>query len=88
MADISDEEFERMTTLVKSKEEEVKKLEKDHKLGIVAHGKQGMFGDNNTPKPGMLDIKEKYKWEAWNDVKGMDKQTARHKFAELAAQFL
>ena len=86
--EITDEEFERMTTLVKSKEAEVVKLEKDHKLGIFSHGKQGLIGDNNTPKPGMFAIKEKFKWEAWTNLKGMDKQTARRKFTELAAQFL
>jgi diazepam-binding inhibitor (GABA receptor modulating acyl-CoA-binding protein) len=32
--------------------------------------KQGIHGDNETPKPGMLDFKGKAKWEAWTQNKG------------------
>ena len=30
-----------------------------------------------TAKPGMLDIKAKYKWEAWNQLKGARRPHAR-----------
>ena len=33
---------------------------------IYALYKQGTIGDNTTEKPGMLDLKAKAKWEAWN----------------------
>ena len=84
---ITDEEFDRITDIVKTREDDIKKLGKDEKLAIYAHGKQGRFGDNNDPKPGMLDIKEKFKWEAWTDIKGMDKQVARQKFMEFAKAY-
>ncbi|KAI9319744.1 acyl-CoA-binding protein-like protein [Dichotomocladium elegans] len=32
--------------------------------------KQATVGDNNTSKPGMFDLKAKYKWQAWEDLKG------------------
>lgn len=39
-------------------------------LELYALYKQGTVGDNTTPKPGMLDMKGKAKWGAWNDKKG------------------
>jgi diazepam-binding inhibitor (GABA receptor modulating acyl-CoA-binding protein) len=52
------------------------KMGKKHMLLIVGHVKQGNFGDNTTPKPGMFAIKDKMKWEAWNKLKGMSQQAA------------
>ena len=86
--EISDAEFVAMLEKVKTREEDVKKLATDHKLAIYAHGKQGDIGDCNESKPGMLKVKEKFKWEAWTGLKGMDKQTGRRKFTELAKDFL
>jgi len=37
-------------------------------------------------KPGMMDIKAKYKWDAWNELKGLSKEKAMEKYlAELDA---
>jgi diazepam-binding inhibitor (GABA receptor modulating acyl-CoA-binding protein) len=33
--------------------------------------KQANVGDNTTAKPGMLDMKGKAKWSAWEEKKGM-----------------
>ncbi|KAM6967777.1 acyl-CoA-binding domain-containing protein 7 [Aplochiton taeniatus] len=38
--------------------------------------KQAIFGDIHVDKPGMMDIKGKAKWEAWNSRKGMSKDDA------------
>lgn len=38
--------------------------------------KQGTVGDCNTSKPGILDQKGRYKWDAWNNKKGMPKEEA------------
>ena len=48
--------------------------------------KQGTIGDVNTPRPGMLDIKGKAKWDAWNKKKGMDQREAKEKYVVLVAQ--
>lgn len=48
-------------------------LSKDKKLEIYSLGKQGEHGDCNIPRPGMFDIKGKFKWDAWNARKGEDK---------------
>uniref|UniRef100_A0A8D2FMT1 ACB domain-containing protein n=1 Tax=Theropithecus gelada TaxID=9565 RepID=A0A8D2FMT1_THEGE len=38
--------------------------------------KQAIIGDINIEYPGMLDLKSKAKWEAWNLHKGLSKEDA------------
>lgn len=45
--------------------------------------KQATVGDNNDAKPGMFDLKGKYKWEAWNKRKGLSKEDAQKEYIEL-----
>uniref|UniRef100_A0A914Y350 ACB domain-containing protein n=1 Tax=Panagrolaimus superbus TaxID=310955 RepID=A0A914Y350_9BILA len=63
--------------------DKVKKLKQspnnDELLELYALYKQGTVGDNTTPKPGMLDMKGKAKWNAWDGKKG----TAQDKAKEL-----
>jgi diazepam-binding inhibitor (GABA receptor modulating acyl-CoA-binding protein) len=49
------------------------KLSNDEQLAFYGLYKQANIGDNNTSKPGFYDPKGKYKWEAWNKVKGKSK---------------
>ncbi|XP_069683841.1 acyl-CoA-binding protein homolog [Periplaneta americana] len=53
-------------------------------LELYALFKQATVGDNNTEKPGMLDLKGKAKWEAWNGKKGMTKEAAMEAYVALA----
>ncbi|KAI5481269.1 acyl-CoA-binding protein, ACBP [Pseudohyphozyma bogoriensis] len=57
---------------------------------LVFYGlfKQAKEGDNEKPKPGMLDFAGKAKWEAWNKNKGLDAETAKHKYVEYFLQVL
>ena len=52
-------------------------------LKLYALFKQATDGDNDTKKPGMFDIKEQFKWTAWNDVKGISKDDAQQKYIDL-----
>lgn len=45
-------------------------------------------GDCNTPKPGFTDVVNKYKWNAWNQLKKMPKKEAEKKYIELVNQLL
>nr|BAN20520.1 diazepam binding inhibitor, putative [Riptortus pedestris] len=60
--------------------EKVKELTKrpsdEELLELYALFKQATVGDNNTSKPGLLDLKGKYKWEAWDKKKGLSKDAA------------
>merc|ERR1739838_1195823 len=66
--------------------EEVKaltKLTNDEKLALYALFKQTTVGDCNTEKPGMLDMKGKAKWEAWNGKKGTSTHDADAAYVKL-----
>merc|ERR1711953_278276 len=69
--------------------EEGKKLSKepsnDEKLQVYSLYKQCTVGDCNTDKPGMLDMKGKAKWEAWNKPKGMSQDEADAAYIKLVA---
>lgn len=41
------------------------------------------MGDNTTAKPGVFDLKGKYKWQAWEDLKGWE--DAEKQYIELAS---
>lgn len=78
-----------MSTEAKFQEaaENAKKLTKrpsdDELLELYALYKQATVGDNDTAKPGMLDLKGKAKWEAWSNKKGVSKQAAMEAYIEL-----
>ncbi|XP_045875856.1 acyl-CoA-binding protein [Meles meles] len=48
----------------------------DEMLFIYGHYKQVTVGDVNTERPGLLDLKGKAKWDAWNQLKGTSKEDA------------
>ena len=60
----------------------------DVRLTLYGLGCQGKQGDCNTNKPGMFEIKEKLKWEAWMKIKGKDQKQAQKEFVELAKKIL
>ena len=44
------------------------------------------MGDCNTDKPGMLDVKGKAKWEAWNGKKGISAGDADAAYVKLVGE--
>jgi diazepam-binding inhibitor (GABA receptor modulating acyl-CoA-binding protein) len=67
--------------------EEVKNLKtkpnNDELLKLYALFKQGSVGDCNTSRPGMLDLKGKAKWDAWNALKGKSQDDAKNDYVAL-----
>lgn len=55
-------------------------------LILYALFKQGVTGDNNTDKPGIFDLKGRYKWDAWTKNKGMSKEEAQKRYIEHVKQ--
>ena len=45
--------------------ENVMALSNEEKLAFYSLYKQGTVGDNNIDRPGWLDIRGQYKWDAW-----------------------
>nr|XP_056713074.1 acyl-CoA-binding domain-containing protein 7 [Euleptes europaea] len=50
--------------------------------------KQSIVGDINIECPGMLDLKGKAKWEAWNNKKGMSKEDAMKAYISKAKELI
>eukprot|EP00208_Stichococcus_sp_RCC1054_P004529 CAMPEP_0206149346 /NCGR_PEP_ID=MMETSP1473-20131121/37732_1 /ASSEMBLY_ACC=CAM_ASM_001109 /TAXON_ID=1461547 /ORGANISM="Stichococcus sp, Strain RCC1054" /LENGTH=132 /DNA_ID=CAMNT_0053546803 /DNA_START=449 /DNA_END=847 /DNA_ORIENTATION=- len=79
---VSQEEFDKAA-------EEAKALPKntsnDDQLILYGLFKQSNVGDCNTKKPGMLDMKGKAKWEAWNKLQGKSKEDAMTEYVAKVA---
>ncbi|XP_037044923.1 acyl-CoA-binding protein homolog [Bradysia coprophila] len=60
----------------------------DELLKVYALFKQGSIGDNNTSKPGLLDLKGKAKWNAWNDLSGTSQDKAKQDYIDLVNELL
>ncbi len=55
----------------------------DELLHLYGLFKQATIGDVNTEQPGMFAFKEKAKWNAWNEKKGMKKETAMQSYVDF-----
>jgi diazepam-binding inhibitor (GABA receptor modulator, acyl-CoA-binding protein) len=82
------EEFEAVAKKLADNASVADGLPNDKKLEIYALYKQGMVGDVNTDRPGMLDLKGKAKWDAWNGKKGTPKEDAQKQYIELVNDLL
>lgn len=52
-------------------------------LALYGLYKQATVGDNTTDKPGMMDFKGKYKWQAWMDKLGTSQAEAEAEYIQL-----
>ncbi len=57
-------------------------------LDLYAFFKQATEGDNDTDKPGMFDIKGKFKWDAWKNKAGMSSDEAMQSYIDLVDELL
>lgn len=57
-------------------------------LKLYALFKQATVGDNETSRPGLLDLKGKYKWDAWAELKGTSQEDAESQYIELVDELL
>ncbi|MFO0121535.1 MAG: acyl-CoA-binding protein [Inhella sp.] len=52
-------------------------------LQLYALFKQATEGDNETKKPGMMDMVGRAKWGAWDELKGTDPKDAMQQYIDL-----
>lgn len=57
-------------------------------LDLYKYFKQAEIGDVNTDRPGLLDLKGKAKWDAWQSVKGLSQDEAREKYIALVEELV
>lgn len=60
----------------------------DELLKLYGLYKQATVGDNTTAKPGIFDLKGKYKWQAWEDLKGTSQEDAESQYIALADELI
>ncbi|CAL1611150.1 unnamed protein product [Knipowitschia caucasica] len=78
-------EFSKMAEDVKK----VKTRPSDQELlDLYGLYKQSIVGDVNIDKPGMMDVKGKAKWEAWNSHNGTSKDDAMSAYITLAKEII
>ena len=74
------------------KAEEIKNSGKtftnDILLKLYGYYKQSTHGDCDIECPSFFQLKEKSKWEAWNQHKGMKKTHSMKKYIKLAEELL
>ena len=67
-------------------QEEVKTLserpDNDTLLFLYAHYKQGSHGDVTGKRPGMLDLVNRAKWDAWKKLEGMPGAEAKKAYID------
>ncbi|KAM9163541.1 acyl-CoA-binding domain-containing protein 7 [Pangshura tecta] len=72
--------------------EDVKKLKTrpsdDELKELYGFYKQSTVGDIDIECPGMLDLKAKAKWEAWNAKKGLSKEDAMTAYISKAREMI
>ncbi|XP_053183533.1 acyl-CoA-binding domain-containing protein 7 [Scomber japonicus] len=79
------EEFDKIAEDVKK----VKTRPTDQELlDLYGLYKQAVVGDVNTDRPGMMDLKGKAKWDAWNSRKGMSKDDAMSAYVALGKEII
>lgn len=52
-------------------------------LRLYALYKQATVGDVNTERPGIFNIRDRSKWDAWNKVKGLAMEEAEQQYIAL-----
>jgi diazepam-binding inhibitor (GABA receptor modulating acyl-CoA-binding protein) len=73
-------EFEAAAVEVKSL---TSKPTDDELLKLYGLFKQATAGDNDTTRPGAFDFKGKYKWDAWEALKGTSQADAEAQYIKL-----
>ncbi|XP_022621894.1 acyl-CoA-binding domain-containing protein 7 [Seriola dumerili] len=57
-------------------------------LDLYGLYKQALVGDINIDRKGMMDLKGKAKWDAWDSRKGMSKDDAMSAYITLAKEII
>lgn len=81
-----------MSDQFKASQEKVKNLKKrpsdSELLQLYALFKQATEGDAKGDRPGMLKIKERAKWDAWNKLKGKGGNESENAYCNLVGELV
>ncbi len=60
----------------------------DELLDLYGLYKQATVGDNDTAEPSVFNLKGKYKWKAWDQLKGTSQEDAEQQYIKFADELL
>ncbi|OMO94710.1 Acyl-CoA-binding protein, ACBP [Corchorus capsularis] len=60
----------------------------ENKLILYGLFKQATVGPVNTSRPGMFNMRDRYKWDAWKAVEGKSKEEAMSDYITKVKQLL
>ena len=63
-----------------------KNLDNDTLLKLYGLYKQSTIGDCNTDSPSFWMLRDKAKWDAWNNYKGFKKSNAQSTYINLVSE--
>tara|TARA_Y100000389_G_scaffold91703_1_gene88305 strand:- start:1255 stop:1515 length:261 start_codon:yes stop_codon:yes gene_type:complete len=63
-------------------------ISNEDKLELYKYYKQYTIGDCNIERPSIYQITDNHKWNAWNNIKNMDKNTAMNNYIRIANNIL
>jgi acyl-CoA-binding protein len=81
-------QFEEVAEQIEQNIKNGKSFPNDILLNLYGYFKQSTFGDCETECPLFFKLKEKAKWESWNNHKGMKKSHAMKKYIKLVEELL
>lgn len=55
---------------------------------LLWEGQSSNFMVLSTARPGMFDLKGKYKWDAWNGKKGVAKESAQQQYVDKVKELI
>lgn len=64
------------------------KPDTDELLKLYALYKQATVGDNTKEKPGIFNMKDRYKWDAWEELKGKSQDDAEKEYIEFVDELI
>ncbi|CCE65254.1 hypothetical protein TPHA_0K01200 [Tetrapisispora phaffii CBS 4417] len=82
-----------VSQLFEDKAKEVNELKtkpnQDEMLKLYGLYKQATVGDNtNASRPSMFNMKDRYKWDAWEALKGKSQEDAESEYIALVDQLV
>jgi len=79
-------------TQFKDAQETVKNLKSrpsnDELLSLYAHYKQATEGEVSGDRPGVFNLKERAKYDAWNNLKGTSKSQAESQYIDIVNKLI
>lgn len=64
------------------------KPDTDELLKLYGLYKQATVGDNDKEKPGIFNMKDRYKWDSWEQLKGMSQEDAEKEYIEFVDELI